>query len=60
MNEVTIKCPYCGTENHFFPARTVNVGVFNCIKCGKSLPLIFYDEPIFSDYQQRNKKEDQE
>lgn len=57
MNEITIKCPYCRTENHFFPPRTVNIGVFNCIKCDKSLHLVFYDEQISPDHQQHNEKE---
>lgn len=58
MNEIKIKCPYCGTDNYFFPSRTLKMAFFNCIKCGKSLPLVFYDEQISLDHQQHNEMED--
>lgn len=60
MNEVIVKCPYCGTDNHFYPPRIVEIGCIDCIKCGKSLPLVFYDEQLPHDRQKNNEKEVQE
>ena len=60
MDEIIVRCPYCGTDNHFFPPRIVEIGYFSCIKCGKSLPLVFYDEQLPHDRQQHNEKEDHE
>ena len=60
MNEIIVRCPNCGTDNHIFPLKIVEIGYFSCIKCGKSLPLVFYDEYLPLDHQQHNEKEDQE
>lgn len=59
MNEVIVKCPYCGTDNHFFPPRIIEIGYFSCIKCGKSLLPVFYDEQLSHDHQKHNEKESQ-
>lgn len=60
MNEISVKCPICGTENHFFPSRIINIGVIACIKCGESLPLLPYDNQTSHDHQECNKKETQD
>ena len=60
MNEIIVRCPNCGTDNHIFSPKIVEIGYFSCIKCGKSLPLVFYDEYLPLDHQQHNEKEDQE
>ena len=46
MNEITVSCPNCGRDNHFFPSRIVNIGALTCIKCGGKLPLSLYDEQL--------------
>ena len=54
MNEVIVKCLYCGTDNHFFPPRIVEIV---CINCGKSLHLVSYDEQLSHDRKKHDENE---